>query len=911
MSNIANTPCEPGCACGACRGIRAETPVVIDNRPGLSAVDYRVGDHARFKESLLAGLSRSARPALRELSTRRGDDFSVALLDAFAVMADVLTFYQERIANESYLRTARERLSIGHIARLIGYQLRPGSAANVSLAFTMQEGPGAVEKLKLPVGTRVQSTPGPEEKAQVFETVEEVEVRPAWNGIPARAVREQELRLDTSRVRLKGGALNVRLGDGFLLVFPTSDGTDFAGVFRRVQSVKVEAQGRWTDVSLTDALAPAATFHDLTPPQTGPFVFRKQASLFGYNAPNYYETHKNDTPPAAAFDEWEVNSRAHDATHTSLDTVYRDVVAGSWGVWECASELNDPRRLFKVVAVEERGYSNYALSGKSTRLQVELAEAGSTLKPTFFYQLRAATVYVQSERLDLAEVPTDDPVQGDTIAFSRGPESEFPDWPAVVSTLKPGGSVAVQGKRLRAEVLKPVTLWLRTETGWIAKNLQPDERLDLLNFPHLLREGAITVFCVIQDGHSGYIRALPGQVRYRNDEDATELVTIAAVDPDGRSIRIDPPLAYRYDPPSVTLNANIAQATHGETVKEIFEGGDATRAFQRFGLKQTPLTYVAATTPSGTRSTLRVWADDVEWHEVPSLYGRGPNDRVFVTRHDGEGKTWIQFGDGVTGARLPTGQRNVRAEYRRGIGAEGIVKAGQINLLLTRPAGLKDAVNPLPSADGKDPEVLEDARGNAPLTVLTLDRVVSLQDYEDFARAFAGIYKAQGTWTWFRHTRGVFLTVAGFAGTDVSLEGREKLRSALAKWGDEFLPIAVENHAPVTFRTGLRIKTDPDREAAKVLEAVDRALRNAFSFDARSFGQAVTLAEVMAVAQGARGVVAVQVAKLYRTGGSNSKAGLSAPLRSRAPQPGERGKILPAELLSLDSAPFDLLEELK
>ena len=55
----------------------------------------------------------------------------------------------------------------------------------------------------------------------------------------------------------------------------------------------------------------------------------------------------------------------------------------------------------------------------------------------------------------------------------------------------------------------------------------------------------------------------------------------------------------------------------------------------------------------------------------------------------------------------------------------------------------------------------------APLSVLTLDRMVSLQDYEDFARAFAGIAKALATWSGVGRTRGVFLTVAGPGGTAV------------------------------------------------------------------------------------------------------------------------------------------------
>jgi predicted phage baseplate assembly protein len=358
------------------------------------------------------------------------------------------------------------------------------------------------------------------------------------------------------------------------------------------------------------------------------------------------------------------------------------------------------------------------------------------------------------------------------------------------------------------------------------------------------------------------------------------------------------------------VNANVVAATHGETVKETFEGGDARQVFQRFRLQQTPLTYVSATTPSGTVSTLRVWVEEVEWHEVPYLYGQGPKDRVFITRMDGDGRTWIQFGDGVTGARLPTGARNVRAEYRRGVGAEGNLKAGQINLLMSRPLGLKDAANPLPSSDGKDPEVLEDARANAPLTVLTLDRVVSLQDYEDFARAFAGVAKAAATWTWFGQARGVFVTVAGADGGLVSVEGRKTLRDSIAAWGDPYVPVRVENHTSVTFLAGLRVKVDPDRQANLVLEAVEAALREAFSFARRAFGQDVSAAEVTATAQAVAGVVAVQIASLHLSDDPDIEAGLATPLLAGAPLPGERGSVLPGELLTLDPAPLELLEEM-
>src|SRR5260221_10192264 len=121
--------------CGCCDGIVVETPRGIHNRDGLSAVAYRIGDYAQFRASLHALLSSSTFAELVSLRTRDGDDFTMGLIDAFACSADVLTFYQERIANESYLRTAVERVSLQEMGKLIGSRLRPGVAAETWLAF--------------------------------------------------------------------------------------------------------------------------------------------------------------------------------------------------------------------------------------------------------------------------------------------------------------------------------------------------------------------------------------------------------------------------------------------------------------------------------------------------------------------------------------------------------------------------------------------------------------------------------------------------------------------------------------------------------------------------------------------------------------------------------------------------------
>jgi hypothetical protein len=103
-------PCEQQ-LCDCCTGMTNETPEILGNRPALSSIAYRVGRWATFDASMLAALSNSKFAPLGQLRTRDSSDFSIALLDAWALTLDILTFYQERFANEAYLRTAVEQRS--------------------------------------------------------------------------------------------------------------------------------------------------------------------------------------------------------------------------------------------------------------------------------------------------------------------------------------------------------------------------------------------------------------------------------------------------------------------------------------------------------------------------------------------------------------------------------------------------------------------------------------------------------------------------------------------------------------------------------------------------------------------------------------------------------------------------------
>src|SRR6266516_3550000 len=162
------------CTCGCCEGVEKLTPLPTANRPGLPALSFRVGTHATFLETMRARLSSSDFPELSALKSRDSGDPAIALLDSWALVADVLTFYQERIANESYLSTATERRSILELAWLIGYTLRPGVASTVYLAYTLDKpfvipalpsdgttvSVGPDPRVTIPAVRRAQSLPG-------------------------------------------------------------------------------------------------------------------------------------------------------------------------------------------------------------------------------------------------------------------------------------------------------------------------------------------------------------------------------------------------------------------------------------------------------------------------------------------------------------------------------------------------------------------------------------------------------------------------------------------------------------------------------------------------------------------------------------------------------------------------------
>ncbi len=864
--------------CGCCEGVTPETPAAIYNRPGLSAVAYRIGNYHQFRESLMAALTKVKSPALSQLATRSSDDFTIALLDSWSVVADILTFYQERIINESYINTATELKSVLELARLVGYELSPGVAASTYLAFTI-EGATLVKgqidisgNLRnadppkpsiIPKGTKVQSIPNADEMPQTFETVEDIEAQAEWNAMKPRQTQPQTLKTDTTQIAIKGVANNLKVGDN--IVYSDKCGYYFKKVIKItidyvtqttiLYFASPKSQIELETIELIDSqkenlviqlfksdknshkavaqlqlandsaqFANVSSNHgakkDIIPNQV--FVMRRSANHFGYNAPEkriIYD--QNTSPPCPAAGTINTGDKK-----IYLDSAYEAVVPG--GLITVVQE-DGSASTYEISDVVIRPHTEFGISSKTTVITLESNE-GWWKGQKGLNVLQKTGFYIENELLTLAEETIEDAVEGNEVEL----DNKYPELTDRV--------VILFGERA-------------DQSGTIGSELRRVQATDTSN--------------------------------------------------DRTTITLDKPFDYPYIRKTVTLNANTAAATHGETVKEVLGSGDAARTFQKFTLKQPPLTYVSAATPSGTQTTLEIRVNDILWKEVPSLYGTGPNDHVYITRRDEQARTTVIFGDGKTGARLSTGQENIRAVYRKGIGTEALLDAHQLSMLLSRPLGVKAVTNPFAPVGAQNPEVIAEARKNAALTIYTLGRIVSLQDYEDFARAFAGISKAFATWTWNGRKQEIFITVAGYNGADVSpgSDLYKNLISAIQQMSIPDVKVNLRSFSRQFFHLSGSIIVHPDYIEEQVLEAVKAALNNTFSFDARQFGQNVSLREVTTVIQNVTGVVAVDLDKLYRADDENK--GLNHLLQARIPQPGTN-QIYPAELLMIDPVAIDL-----
>ena len=798
----------------------------ITNRPGLRELSWRIAPHAESLGRMRDWLDADGQPLpIRSLARQGTDEASVALLDAWAVVADVVSFYTERIAQEGFLRSATERESVRLHARTLGYELRPGVAAEAELAFEIHTGADAPDSVLIPAGTPFQTIPEPGQVPQTFETLLEIEARGVWNNIPAANRTRQPFEFGAEVVWLNTTSSGVAIDDRILIVgkerrsVKISDphGDDHEKWdFRRVVAVTSNPDGApgWTQLAIDRPLGYKRTRELVAVEDIRVYRLTQRANLFGWNAPDRRLLERDAGPDIdtiyAGYD-LPIGTR-----ELEIDGEQPALVKDSWLVLEQSGRTE----AFQVTSVRPDGATQFALSGKVTRVKVDIAEHLGD------FDRGRALVYAVSEELPAADMPLSAPIGGGHQLNLIGTDPVLPD----------GRLVLVTG--------------VDAETGLSAV------------------EARTVVSCV------------------------------ASADGATMTCTLEPALVGTYPAGSVTVRGNAALSTHGETVNHVLGSGDGRDAFPRFPLRRAPLTYVRTTTnATGAAAALEVRVEGVAWAEVPHLDGVSQSDQVYVVRQGAEGQTSVTFGDGGHGSRLPTGGENVETTYRVGIGAPGAAAADQIRLPVRKPRGLIGVTNPAPSRDWAPEESLEEARVNAPQRVRTLDRAVSVSDYQDFARGYAGVGAGRADLVWDGHRDTVVVSVLDAIGAPASESLLLNLQTTLDSAREARTPRRVIAGQVIAVQVNCSIAVDPTYELVVVGDAVRAALLAAFG--SMDFATPLPASGVLVIVAAVPGVVSVTMPVLSAPALPDASDDLLIALPARWAGTETDPVILPAQALQL------------
>ena len=711
-------PAVHGEGCPCC--VTSRDRISDDNRPALSRFNYRIGTYGSIREFLFDRIDSTS--DLQAWTYRAPDDPAVALLEGASILGDILTFYQEAYANEAFLRTARWRESISDLVRLLGYRLSPAVGGNAVFAFELKK----EEPVTIPAGFPLKASLEKVEKPAEFETKDEITAYPSlgkfnlYRPLIDGDITPQTTEFYISSPEQLSNPIDLKVGDRLLVGNPEGFFIPgWGGSLANAEIVIVDSireqhgrkyytiKGKLKRSTNTSALYVhklGRTFHH-----------------FGYNSPSRIVD--TDAPVTSSAT---VNGQT---TTTSSSIEYVNVTMGR--------PVNTTYNSFSGNGVEA------VLSDVDFPLDSEVKDLPNYIpiivQAAFTYPMQ---YYILGQPLPITTlVRMISDVRTVTITWGgvSGTVSQVRLNDKLSSSVGNNASMGITDA-LFHEVLGPAFAFKRAkqETSVISGNrlffYGTFDEVKILLGRRLMLEAPnadpqiLTVISVPTTAAAG-----------------TE--TYRQLYPIDLSADVDYG-KFPNDSPTVTVYGNIVDADEGKTMPEVPIGsGDPTQVFQNFKLPKPPLTYhiVPANTPSETPE-LEIYVNDRQWKQVDSFFDKGGDEQIYIVREDADGNSWVQFGDGKTGARLTQGVDNVKAIFRMGSGAFGPLKADSKVQASAKLKNLDKIWMPSGATGGAPAEDGQNAKNAAPGKIQSLGRIVSLKDFESEALAIAGVELASASW---------------------------------------------------------------------------------------------------------------------------------------------------------------------
>lgn len=313
---------------------------------------------------------------------------------------------------------------------------------------------------------------------------------------------------------------------------------------------------------------------------------------------------------------------------------------------------------------------------------------------------------------------------------------------------------------------------------------------------------------------------------------------------------------------SITVTAN-----QGVTIPNEVIGTSNGESSQVFKLSKTPV----------IENSVRLTVNGISYTQVPYLIDYQNYDPVFSTYTNAQGVTYVVFGDNVSG-RIPPVNAQITATYRIGGGTSGNVGVNTIKFILTNGVSGLSVLNQFISASdsgaasgGGDFESTDAIRVNAPLSLRTLERAVSLSDYANLcikggaakAVAIADVYTSVTVYFAPFGDKGV--TGDGVTPSTVFNNTVTSLRAYLNNKIPANTTITFQPPSYVNAFIDADITVLPQYKQSLVLSEVTAKLDTLFQFDNVIFADRVTVNDITSAINSVPGVAFVEPTKIVRS----------------------------------------------
>lgn len=248
----------------------------------------------------------------------------------------------------------------------------------------------------------------------------------------------------------------------------------------------------------------------------------------------------------------------------------------------------------------------------------------------------------------------------------------------------------------------------------------------------------------------------------------------------------------------------------------------------------------------------------VEWVYVQRLIDADAPDRVFTTSVDEFGVTYLHLGDGITGA-IPATSAPMYATYRYGVGAAGNIGIGEIRSLVAGgalAAQIASVNNAAPLTGGANAESLTSMRTNAPKSLRSLDRAVTLEDYANVALQVGGVTRAAAMSS---TPNSVIVYLMATGGNNASVQLKDRVKSYLDKRKMANATVTLADATKVNINVTVTITVADQYRRREVQLAVTEAIKALYHFDNVQMGQRVKAADVFAATEDIAGVDIVDI----------------------------------------------------